>query len=694
MRRREFIEKMAMAAVAVPCAAIADETYEGVVLGGGKPLRGVVVTDGLNCTTTDGKGRFKLPKRPLARFLSVTVPSGWRAETAHYLPVSAGAFEFRLVPWAASAAGRGCAFLQLTDSETAGLGWVKQLKAAADRDDVAFVVHTGDICRKDGMEAHARELNGVTVGRPVYYCVGNHDLSGEDGTGESVFEGLFGPCWHSFDAGGIHFVVTPMADGDHKPSYTHEMVADWMRNDLAYVPKGRPVVVFSHMLTHSWSAATCGRRIGCGAGELNIARSCNLAAFVYGHTHHSYFRRREGVALISTSTPNKGGISHDPAVFRIVRVAPDGKTVAKSVFHPKADWTLSRAGAAWETDLGAPVLCGAPAFADNRIFVGTLDDDGLGTGAVVALGAGNGKVRWRAPMANSVKGSVVHFDGKVFAQDADGHVCAFSAADGSPVWTHELKDMAWRPVMAGLEVDREKGVLYAGFGERLCALNAGTGAVIWSGPKGWKDGGEPVNTRPALGAGVLVSCAQWRGIHANDAATGDDLWFASKNGEFGCGARPLIVGDRVYALGGKNFNEYELRTGKLLRSKTFDFKVEMPTGVLAADGKYVFGSWDGLCAVDAKTFEIAWRIPADEALVVNAAYCWGGASVTAAPVAVDATTGVFAAQDGKIRVFRFADGSVMRTIGTGAPYFASPTVVKGALFAADFAGRVRAWRLG
>jgi hypothetical protein len=69
--------------------------------------------------------------------------------------------------------------------------------------------------------------------------------------GETHFESMFGPCWRSFEAGGIHFVVTPMPRGDFKPSYTMDEVADWVRNDLAMVPKGMPVVFFNHMLTNS-----------------------------------------------------------------------------------------------------------------------------------------------------------------------------------------------------------------------------------------------------------------------------------------------------------------------------------------------------------------------------------------------------------------------------------------------------------
>ena len=157
MRRREFLEKMAMSAVAVPCAALADESYEGTVTGSGKPLRDVVVTDGLNCAVTDRNGRFRIAKRPSARFISITVPSGWRTVGAHYRPVAADSFAFDLKPWRPSA-DNGCGFVQVADSETDAFAWLKALNAAADRADAAFIIHTGDICRKGGMEAHAKNL--------------------------------------------------------------------------------------------------------------------------------------------------------------------------------------------------------------------------------------------------------------------------------------------------------------------------------------------------------------------------------------------------------------------------------------------------------------------------------------------------------------------------------------------------------
>ena len=665
--------------------------YAGRVVADGHPMKGVVVTDGLVCTQTGADGCFRLAKRTGARFISITVPSGYRALGRHYRPVDSGTFDFRLAPWKLSA-WEGCSFAQVADDETYEVAWYSDLKKVARRGNAAFIIHTGDLCQPCSMRVHAKSMTDDEMERPVYFCVGNHDLVGED-RGESLFEELFGPCWYSFDAGGVHFVVIPMSWGDKKPSYTYDDVADWLRNDLALVPKNRPVVIFCHEPPNHTSAEKCGRFIGSGEHELNIAKTCNLVAFVYGHRHHSYYRRRGKMTFIASVNPQMGGVTHDPAAVRVISVSANGQVSSKSFYQPVPDWTPSKGGAIWEADLGSGVFAAAPIYSDGRIFVGTLDEDGCGTGAVVALGSTQGRELWRAPMENSVKGAIVCCRGLVIAQDVERHVRAFAAETGALVWSFDVEGWSCDPLNAGLVVDERQNVVYVGYGPRLSALDIVTGRLRWTGLKGWPDDGVPACTRPAVGSGVIVTPVQWRGIHANDAVTGEHLWFQKNDDTFFCGAVPQIDGNVARVLVRHYLKEFDLRTGKELRSKDVGANVEIPTGILSANGKFVFGSWDGVHALDAKTLEVAWRMPVGEMLVTNGPYCVAPAkSVSGTPALLDAAHGVIGAQDGKLRVFRLSDGKVVREIETGAPYFASPLVEKGVVFAADFAGRVRAFR--
>ena len=85
----------------------------------------------------------------------------------------------------------------------------------------------------------------VNMEVPVYYCIGNHDLV-KGKYGEELFESIYGPVYYSFDAGNTHYIVTPMWVGDYRPGYTKEDVYHWLKNDLAQIPEGKPIVVFSH----------------------------------------------------------------------------------------------------------------------------------------------------------------------------------------------------------------------------------------------------------------------------------------------------------------------------------------------------------------------------------------------------------------------------------------------------------------
>ena len=702
MKRRDFLKEGVCAAGAVvagSCAAQGVAVRNGRVTGDGRPLKGVVVTDGLVCTMTDAQGAWALPWRDGARFVSVTVPSGWRI-ARHYIPLkdAQGPLDFRLSAWAASS-GKGCSFVHVADSEIhdtkeVGCRWISAVKDVAAESGAAFVVHTGDICSRSGLIAHIQVMNESTVGTPVFWCIGNHDLVPGGKYGEELFESLYGPCWYSFEAGGVHFCVTPMRGGDAPPSYTHDDVAAWLRNDLSLIPKGMPVVVFNHFLTHAGNVEKSGRMIGV-KDVFDFGEVCNLTGFVYGHCHHNFFRRRGGMALICTANPQMGGIDHSPATMRVVSTDGAGRLTSRLHHWPVRKWAPASAGAEWETKLGGGVLFCCPVAEDGRVFVATADD-AIGAGTVNALDAASGKVIWSAKTANAVNSRIAIAAGKVFAQDLEGNVYAFSQRDGSVAWRDVLprEPNAWDPFKGGVIHDSETDLVFAGSGGmRLAAYRAADGKRQWCGVR-WKRETEPCVATPAAGNGVLVASAQWSGLHGQEAATGKHLWFRDGETFFHLGPRPLIVGEKVYAVCRWSFYELDLRTGETLREKTFKGSGETASGILMTDRLFIFGTIrDGLIALDRNTLEIAWQMDVGEALTVNAPYCRAPAkAISSEPVKVSDETGALAANDGVIYVFGLADGKVVRRIKTGAPYFSSPLVLGDVLYAADAAGYVRKFK--
>ena len=288
--------------------------YQGQVFVSGRGERvgkeGVSVSDGFNVVKTDADGRYELPDNARARFISVTVPSGYRTVGKHYIRIRENleSFDFELFE-SEIAKGDKARFLQLTDTETGEDtgGWVGSVRDHVLDQEVDFIIHTGDICYGYGMPFHAENINSRTMGVPVFYCLGNHDL--EQGVyGEELFEDLFGPVYYSFEVGNTHFIVTPMLGGTHRPSFSHAQIAEWMKQDLANKDPDKNLVVFNHF----WSGSL-GNDFNYGPGNAGIRlNDYNLKAWIYGHLHANYKRRHGDTGIISVQSAPAvmGGINH------------------------------------------------------------------------------------------------------------------------------------------------------------------------------------------------------------------------------------------------------------------------------------------------------------------------------------------------------------------------------------------------
>ena len=300
----------------------ADRNGNGVFDKGDLPLKAVAVSDGLHVVQTAADGSFSLPGYEKTRFIYITTPAGYKSEKFYRPAEGTGkAYDFGLVRYDAAKKDGSHRFVQITDSEIFGnedqSEWIEEQKEYAMNEKPAFIMHTGDICYEKGLKAHIGLLNTANTYCPVYYSIGNHDLV-KGKYGEELYESIYGPTYYSFDAGNVHYIVTPMAGGDHWPSYTRAQVARWLQNDLA-MAAGKPVIVFNHdLLTYGDEFVFKGKDV---AG-VNL-NDYNLKAWIYGHWHNNFIRKQGEVYTISTAAPDKGGIDHSAAVFRVLHV--DGK---------------------------------------------------------------------------------------------------------------------------------------------------------------------------------------------------------------------------------------------------------------------------------------------------------------------------------------------------------------------------------
>ncbi len=283
------------------------------------PLSGVVVTDGQNTIKTNKDGKFTLPGYEKTRFITITIPAGYQIEK-NYIPANAStkSYDFILTPSERTRQDNH-SFIQITDTEIHMRGvasnWATDLKSYIRNEKIAFLIHTGDICYENGLKNHIQVIHSQTMNCPVYYCIGNHDLV-KGAYGEQLFESIYGPAWYSFDVGNVHYVVTPMANGDHKPSYTKKEVYQWLKNDLAMMQPEKQLVIFNHDIL------TTSDRFHFGIDETDRIdlRQYNLKAWIYGHWHYNYIRNQQGVYTVCTAPPDKGGIDHSASAFRVVHM--------------------------------------------------------------------------------------------------------------------------------------------------------------------------------------------------------------------------------------------------------------------------------------------------------------------------------------------------------------------------------------
>lgn len=793
-----------------------DKNNNGTFEKGEKVLKGVLVSDGLNVVQTAADGSFMLPGHARERFLFITTPSGYKTDNRHYLRIRSdqSSYDFGLLPYEGGLRKDGShKYVHLTDSEISDPAeekeWVKNIRDYVSDNQTAFIVHTGDICYEAGLKSHIGMMNTTNMDCPVFYCIGNHDLV-KGKYGEELFENTYGPVYYSFDAGSVHYIVTPMAGGDYAPGYTREDVYRWLKNDLAQIPSGKPIVVFNHdLLTYEDQFV-----FGLNDQEKINLNEHNLKAWVYGHWHNNYIKKQGDVYSVSTSTLKCGGIDHSTNAFRIMHVdkkgdfaselrysyqdksiciaspvedqvpilssgaVPVAVNIYSSAFSPKevtytcladgkaiisgkrlqqstdwswnaelpltakqegkvitlqvkvlfsngetgeakseftyqpdvpvvkltADWNnllgnpehLGYAASAlgqplqmaWTNNVGANIFMTSPLVHKGKVYVASIDEDLKGEGHVYALDGTSGALLWKYPVRNSIKNTIAIEGNCLFAQDAQGYLYAIDVESGKLCWEKQLPVDGLPAVVEGLVAS--KGIVYAGTGKGLSALDTKTGNLIWQN-KEWGQGNGATSTY-SLGKGILVGSVQWGALYGNDAETGKLLWAVTENGLRNRGSSVAMHGNLLYLISNQSFFILEAASGKVIVRKELPASVDVTSTPLLTDKEVIFGTaGSGLMALDRETLEAKWQFATEDALIYTSPYTKRkSATIETSPV-LSGNTVYVGASDGTVYGVNKEDGKLVWKHETGAPIFGSVAVSGNTLIVADFGGNVYAF---
>jgi 3',5'-cyclic AMP phosphodiesterase CpdA len=213
----------------------------------------------------------------------------------------------------ANAQAGGFAFAQISDShigfnQPANPNPSATLEEAvaklnAMKEKPAFVIHTGDITHLAKPQQFDDAEKIISAGKlDVRYVPGEHDLVDEGSKAylERYGKNTKGKGWHSFDAGGVHFVglvnASEIVDGG---GHLGDEQLAWLADDLKARTSSTPVVLFAHYplwtVHKAWGWTTDD-----GMRALDMLKGFGSVTVLNGHIHQ-IFQKVEGNATFHTA---------------------------------------------------------------------------------------------------------------------------------------------------------------------------------------------------------------------------------------------------------------------------------------------------------------------------------------------------------------------------------------------------------
>jgi calcineurin-like phosphoesterase family protein len=299
-------------------------------------LKGVTVSNGRDVTKTDSRGRYELPAFDNMSVF-VTQPRGYQVPvdennvaqfSYHHLPEGSPELKFGgIAPTGAlpEAVNFPLAKSKLTQSpeqhcliggdiqtynqdevEYARNGAFADLAQRTDYEGCG-ALFIGDVVGDDlSFYPQTRELASVLNG-PARFLPGNHDLDFDSATSEHAFDTFkanLGPDYYSYDAGKAHVVALntveyPTKQPAAKSDYTgalDEQQLQWLRNDIAQVPKNKVIVLAAHIPLLDFADQGSAKHQVKQVAEIYELLKGREVVALGGHTH-SIENMREGDKL-------------------------------------------------------------------------------------------------------------------------------------------------------------------------------------------------------------------------------------------------------------------------------------------------------------------------------------------------------------------------------------------------------------
>ncbi len=181
----------------------------------------------------------------------------------------------------------------------------------------AFVFNTGDISEWPSRAAldTYEQLITKRLKFPSYEIAGNHDLGGLSPS-DTVLNWLrqrHGALRYTFEKGGVHFIAL-FSEYDERLNDPAQPITkealDYLRQALAKVPKGKPVVVATHL---------CFEAITNRDQFVDAFGDANVILVLGGHYHKATVNQYRGIHFVQLPSPEPKSSGE----FTVLRITSD-----------------------------------------------------------------------------------------------------------------------------------------------------------------------------------------------------------------------------------------------------------------------------------------------------------------------------------------------------------------------------------
>ncbi len=289
----------------------------------GRPIAGVVVSDGYQSVATDGYGYYSMKSdMGSTKFVYVSLPA------YHEVPMIGGApyiyrkvaryekavmADFVLSPKAEKS--DNYTVVMVADPQMRPYGMdgsaeayrdavapdIEQLRASLDED--CYVINLGDLVY-NYMHAYDDYLDiTAQIKAPTFNVIGNHDYDQttlfDTSLGTMFFETYVGPDNYSFNLGKIHYIVLNDIvydrpdTGKRYRSGLEEKALHWLADDLKHVPESSTIVLCMHSQMFKKKTSHSTRNLNYD-NYLALLKNYRQVYSWAGHNHDNYSYNYKG----------------------------------------------------------------------------------------------------------------------------------------------------------------------------------------------------------------------------------------------------------------------------------------------------------------------------------------------------------------------------------------------------------------